>query len=100
MPYTLQRSGRGYYVVTKASGRRHSNRPMSKKRAMAQMRALYAVESGYVLRSRARKRSPFNVRAAKRKGRSVVGWVAFALTIPLVPLLLIAVLPKVARKGE
>ena len=70
MPYSLQRSGRGYYVVNKDTGRRHSNRPLPKARAMAQMRALYAVESGYVLRSRARKQSPYNVRAAKRKARS------------------------------
>lgn len=44
MPYSLQKSGRGYYVITKASGRRHSKRPLSLKRAKAQMRALYANE--------------------------------------------------------
>lgn len=31
---------------------------------------------------------------AKRKGRSVAGWLILALTIPVVPLLLIWLLPK------
>jgi len=44
MPWSLQKSGRGYYVVTKSTGRRHSGRPLSLKRAKAQMRALYANE--------------------------------------------------------
>jgi hypothetical protein len=44
MPWSLQKSGRGYYVVTKGTGRKHSKRPLSLKRAKAQMRALYANE--------------------------------------------------------
>ena len=34
---------------------------------------------------------------AKRKGRSLTGWVIFALSIPLVPLLLVWLLPAVSR---
>lgn len=43
MPYDLQQSGDGYYVVD-ANGKRHSDKPMPKADAMAQMRALYANE--------------------------------------------------------
>jgi hypothetical protein len=70
MPYKLQRSGRGYYVVNKDTGRKHSNRPLTQSRARAQMRALYAAESGYVLRSRAGRKSPFAVRAAKKRSKA------------------------------
>ena len=35
---------------------------------------------------------------AKRKGRSVGGWVIFALCIPILPLVLVWLLP--ARKGK
>lgn len=45
MPYQLQKSGSGYVVVNPATGRKHSNRPMSRTRAVRQMRALYAAES-------------------------------------------------------
>ena len=31
---------------------------------------------------------------AKRKGRSVAGWVIFALSIPLLPLLIVWLLPR------
>lgn len=70
MPYELQRSGRGYYVVTKETGRKHSNRPLPKGRAQSQMRALYAAENGYVLRSRAGRKSPFARRAAMRRSKA------------------------------
>jgi hypothetical protein len=70
MPYMLQRSGRGYYVVNKDTGRKHSNRPLPKSRATAQMRALYAAENGYVLRSRAGRKSPFAERAAKKRSKA------------------------------
>lgn len=70
MPYALQRSGRGYYVVNKVTGRKHSNRPLPKSRAAAQMRALYAAENGYVLRSRAGRKSPFSGRAAARRSKA------------------------------
>ena len=44
MPWTLQKSGKGYFVVTKGTGRKHSKLPLPKERALAQMRALYANE--------------------------------------------------------
>ena len=44
MPYKVSKSGKGYKVVTKATGRAHSKKPLSKKKAQAQMRALYANE--------------------------------------------------------
>lgn len=42
MPYNLQKSGGGYKVVSKDTGKTHSNKPLSKGKAKAQMRALYA----------------------------------------------------------
>jgi hypothetical protein len=44
MPYELQKApvGRGMFVVSKDTGRRHSNKPLPKARAIMQMRALYA----------------------------------------------------------
>ncbi len=42
MPYKVEKSGSGYKVVTKGTGKEHSNKPMSKKKAQAQMRAMYA----------------------------------------------------------
>jgi hypothetical protein len=44
MPWKVQKSGKGYVVVTKGTGRKHSKKPLSKARAQAQMRALYAQE--------------------------------------------------------
>lgn len=45
MPYKLQKSkGGGYKVVTKATGKAHSNKEMSRAMAVRQMRALYANE--------------------------------------------------------
>lgn len=49
MPYKLMKK-RGqdlYWVVSKESGKKHSEEPITKKKAEAQMRLLYAVESGY-----------------------------------------------------
>ncbi|MFA7269658.1 MAG: hypothetical protein WC073_09975 [Sterolibacterium sp.] len=37
---------------------------------------------------------------AKRKGRSVAFWVIFALTIPVIPLLLVWLLPKLYSDPE
>jgi hypothetical protein len=38
---------------------------------------------------------------AKRKGRSVAGWLFLALSLPVVPLLLVWLLPKLpGRSGE
>ena len=45
MPYKLAKTGKGYKVVTKAGphkGRKHSKKPLSHARAVAQLRALYA----------------------------------------------------------
>ena len=44
MPYHIEKSGRGYYVVTSATGRRHSNSPIPLSHAEGQMRALYRAE--------------------------------------------------------
>jgi hypothetical protein len=41
MPYELHRVPKGYYVVTKETNKKHSNKPLPKERAEAQMRALY-----------------------------------------------------------
>lgn len=43
MPYRLEQSGSGYYVIGPSG--RHSKKPMPRKRALAQMRALYAAET-------------------------------------------------------
>jgi len=45
MPYKLVKSGSKYYVENSDTGKRHSNKPMSKRRAVMQMRALYAAEN-------------------------------------------------------
>lgn len=42
MPYEMKKQGSGYVVVSKDTGKAHSNQPMSKQKATAQMRALYA----------------------------------------------------------
>ena len=42
MPYALQRSGSKFYVITKGSRRRHSKKPLSKRMAVRQIRAIYA----------------------------------------------------------
>lgn len=42
MPYSLKKSGSGYKVMSKDTGKTHSNKPIPKSRAKAQMRALYA----------------------------------------------------------
>lgn len=49
MPYKLKKTGKGYKVETKAGphkGRTHSNKPLSHKKAVAQLRALYANTKG------------------------------------------------------
>jgi hypothetical protein len=44
MPYELVQppTGRGYFVVSKDTGKLHSSKPLPKQRATMQMRALYA----------------------------------------------------------
>jgi len=46
MPYSLQKSGKGYYVVTEGSGKKHSKKPLSKDTAERQMKALYYAMGG------------------------------------------------------
>ena len=43
MPYKLEKVG-GRYFVTDDKGKRYSKEPMSRKRALAQIKALYASE--------------------------------------------------------
>lgn len=53
MPYELLKSRgkrEGYYVVNKDTRKKHSKKPLSLTKAKAQMRALYAAESGYTMR--------------------------------------------------
>jgi hypothetical protein len=44
MPYDLVKAPKnmGYFVETKGTHRRHSKKPLPRKNAVAQMRALYA----------------------------------------------------------
>jgi hypothetical protein len=42
MPYELRRVKGGHQIVSKDTGKVHSKKPMSKSKAKAQMRALYA----------------------------------------------------------
>ena len=51
MPYKLRKAPKQdkYWVVSKETGKKHSEEPLPRARAEAQMRALYAVEGGYVL---------------------------------------------------
>ena len=41
MPYHLQETPTGWFVVTTSTGRRHSAEPLTKSKALAQMKALY-----------------------------------------------------------
>lgn len=49
MPYSIVKSGRGFYVENKETGKRYSNSPIRKSNAQAQLKALYAQENGYKL---------------------------------------------------
>lgn len=40
MPWSLQKSGKGYYVVTTATGKKHSKKPLPRERAERQIKAL------------------------------------------------------------
>lgn len=46
MPYKLVKSGDGYIVTNSETGRKHSDKPLPRSRAVARMRALYAAENG------------------------------------------------------
>ena len=43
-PYDVElvKARDGYYVKSKDTGKKHSKKPLSKKKALAQMRAIYA----------------------------------------------------------
>jgi hypothetical protein len=41
MPYILSKAKGGYFVKTEDTGKRHSNKPLSKEMAERQMKALY-----------------------------------------------------------
>lgn len=44
MPYHIIKEGRGYVVITTSTGRRHSDKPISKAKAEAQLRVLESVK--------------------------------------------------------
>lgn len=44
MPYHIEKSGKGYVVVTTSTGRKHSDKPISKLKAEAQLRVLESVK--------------------------------------------------------
>ena len=46
MPYAIVKKGTGYVVRNTETGKEHSNKPIPKTRAEAQMRLLYAIEGG------------------------------------------------------
>jgi hypothetical protein len=46
MPYELKKKTTGYVVRNTETGKEHSNKPIPKTRAEAQMRLLYAIEGG------------------------------------------------------
>jgi hypothetical protein len=68
MPYALKRSGQRYYMINEDTGHKFSHLPIPKERALRQMRALYASENGYKLRSRSLKSRPYNSRLQKSIG--------------------------------
>lgn len=45
MPYKLEKSGSGYFVVNTETGEKKSKKPISEKKAKAQMRFLYMIEN-------------------------------------------------------
>ena len=72
MPYELKRSGKGYFVETKGTHKRHSKRPLPLSRAKAQMRALYASMNGYKRKSKA---FDYSKRKTSRRVRRKIGLV-------------------------
>jgi len=44
MPYHIQKEKGGYVVVTTSTGRRHSEQPISKAKAEAQLRVLESIK--------------------------------------------------------
>jgi hypothetical protein len=58
MPYKLRKAPKKdlYWVVSTETGKKHSTDPIPKTRAEAQMRLLYAVESGATLKKKPSKK--------------------------------------------
>lgn len=52
MPYELVKKATGYVVRNTETGKEHSNKPIPKKRAMAQMALLYMIEKGMTPRKK------------------------------------------------
>jgi hypothetical protein len=46
MPYALKEVKGGYYVINEKTGKRYSEKPMSRERAIKQLRALYLRTGG------------------------------------------------------
>ena len=44
MPYHIEKSGKGYYVITTSTGRKHSDKPITKLKAEAQLRVLESIK--------------------------------------------------------
>lgn len=44
MPYSIEKSGKGYYVITTSTGRKHSDKPITKLKAEAQLRVLESIK--------------------------------------------------------
>lgn len=66
MPYKLRKSPKsGYWVVNKDTGKKYSKSPLPLARAQAQMRALYAVENGYVLNKSRKSRKSKSIRGGE-----------------------------------
>lgn len=55
MPYDLRKKGTGYVVVNTATGKEHSNKPIPKSRAEAQMKLLYGIEHGMIPKGKKQK---------------------------------------------
>lgn len=46
MPYALKKVVGGYYVINEKTGKRYSEKPLSKEKAIKQLRALYLYAPG------------------------------------------------------
>jgi len=44
MPYHIAKEGKGYVVVTTSTGRKHSDKPITKAKADAQLRLLESLK--------------------------------------------------------
>ena len=67
MPWKIQKSGSGYYVVTTSTGRKHSKHTLSLKKAKAQLAALHIHAHSPRKSPRRSSRSP--KRSPKRSSR-------------------------------